>query len=355
MENPKVSVCLPTYNRARLVFKTIKSILAQTYMDFELIIGDDASTDDTRDVVKKFQDRRIIYYKNKTNFGLWSNCNKLLDLAKGEYVIFPGDDDILMENLLKEEVRILDKFHNIGFVAPHVHNIDLNENIIYTSKSNFDQTKDYYTVPGQQFLNFFLRGKAIFNKYHITWTWPSVMMRKDLILKCGKFNLDLDTTRGDSWLLYRFSLLSDFAQIPKPLFKFRYYNYSINKGRYSMPLRKLSGVKGIAFDESIWLLEETLEFAKKYNIKLCGNFEKEAFHFFAKSAVSFNGSIAWIGAGFEGNYTKKVTKILAIFIRCVKLNPLILLHPKTYLIVFGSILLPKPVIMNVASFYLKIQ
>ena len=79
-----VSVCIPTYNYGRFLGQAIESVLAQTWGDFELVVCDNASTDDTQDVVASFRDERIRSYRNDANIGLFGNFSRCLELARGE-------------------------------------------------------------------------------------------------------------------------------------------------------------------------------------------------------------------------------------------------------------------------------
>ena len=105
--NPLVSVITTTYNRAHLLPRAIRSVLNQTYQNFELIIVDDASTDNTKEVVKSFEDGRIIYYKHKENRGVLAAKNTGFDLAKGEYYVGLDDDDELLPEALETAVNKL--------------------------------------------------------------------------------------------------------------------------------------------------------------------------------------------------------------------------------------------------------
>ena len=83
--SPKVSVLIPTYNYAHILDETIESVLAQTYTDFELIIVDNCSQDNTEHVVSKYLiDKRVSYHRNSQNIGLAGNWNKCLELARGQ-------------------------------------------------------------------------------------------------------------------------------------------------------------------------------------------------------------------------------------------------------------------------------
>ena len=75
---PKISVCIPTYNRADLLKQSVASVLNQTFYDYELIISDNASQDGTAEVIKSFNDSRIIYISKEKNIGLVNNWNSCL-------------------------------------------------------------------------------------------------------------------------------------------------------------------------------------------------------------------------------------------------------------------------------------
>lgn len=103
-----VSVIIPTYNREKVLARSIKSVLNQTYRDFELIIIDDGSTDNTETLVKQYQekDKRILYYK-QGNQGASAARNSGIELAKGEYIAFQDSDDEWLPNKLEVQMQRL--------------------------------------------------------------------------------------------------------------------------------------------------------------------------------------------------------------------------------------------------------
>jgi len=101
---PTVSVITPTYNRAHLVGRAIQSVLDQTYQDFEIIVVDDASVDETEDVVKSFTDNRINYIRHQRNKGGSSGRNTGIKAATGELVGFLDSDDEWLPNKLEKEI-----------------------------------------------------------------------------------------------------------------------------------------------------------------------------------------------------------------------------------------------------------
>lgn len=120
----KVSVILPTYNRADYLKKAINSVLSQTYMDWELIIWNDGSTDHTKDVVESFEDARIKYYYEE-NQGKSYALNKALQVANGEYVAFLDDDDQWIEEKTEIQVGILERHPEIDVLFANFNNINV--------------------------------------------------------------------------------------------------------------------------------------------------------------------------------------------------------------------------------------
>lgn len=101
---PRVSVILPTFNRAGLLARSIASVLAQTYNDFELLVMDDASTDDTAAVVRGFVDRRVRYHQLDRNRGPGAARNAGIRVASGEFVAFQDSDDEWLPDKLERQI-----------------------------------------------------------------------------------------------------------------------------------------------------------------------------------------------------------------------------------------------------------
>ncbi|MGC9504076.1 glycosyltransferase family 2 protein [Baaleninema sp.] len=116
---PKVSVCIPTYNRAHYLTYAVNSVLGQTYTDFELIICDDASTDNTPEVVSQWDDPRIRYIRHPQNIRRSPNMRSGFKAAVGEYFIKFDDDDALCPEFLEKTVAVLENRPEIDFVSTH--------------------------------------------------------------------------------------------------------------------------------------------------------------------------------------------------------------------------------------------
>ncbi|NYT04893.1 MAG: glycosyltransferase family 2 protein [Methanomicrobiales archaeon] len=111
---PRVSICIPTYNRAAMVGRAIKSALEQTYADLEVIVVDNASDDNTEEVVRSFLDPRLSYRKNAENLGLFGNFNRCLEEARGEIIHILHSDDAIEPDFTARCVAFFDAHPGVG-------------------------------------------------------------------------------------------------------------------------------------------------------------------------------------------------------------------------------------------------
>jgi glycosyltransferase involved in cell wall biosynthesis len=105
---PTVSVCVPTYNGEQFVERTLRSVLAQRYTDFEIVLGDDGSTDNTLDVVKQFDDQRLRIVPGISGVNAPANFNRLIAAANGKYVKLLCQDDTLYPDCLGRQVQAME-------------------------------------------------------------------------------------------------------------------------------------------------------------------------------------------------------------------------------------------------------
>lgn len=106
---PLVSICIPAYNAGEFIDETLRSVLAQTYDNLEIIICDDGSTDDTLSRVRQFEDPRITIHSNEHNLGSSGNYNKALSLARGKYIKLLCADDLLVPDCIEKQVRAFEE------------------------------------------------------------------------------------------------------------------------------------------------------------------------------------------------------------------------------------------------------
>ena len=105
---PVVSIVMSTYNRENMVKEAIESILNQSFTDFEFIIVNDASEDNTEETIKSYSDNRILYLKNKQNCGCTFNYHTAHNIAKGKYIVHIDDDDISLPDRIKIQTQFME-------------------------------------------------------------------------------------------------------------------------------------------------------------------------------------------------------------------------------------------------------
>ena len=133
MNNNLVSIIMPSYNTGRFISETINSVLAQTYQNWELIIVDDCSTDDTDEVVSEFLvDTRIKYIKNENNSGAAVSRNKALREATGRWIAFLDSDDLWEPDKLTKQIAFMD---NNDYHFSYTNYIEIDEESTPNGKS----------------------------------------------------------------------------------------------------------------------------------------------------------------------------------------------------------------------------
>ena len=193
-----VSVNLTTYNRALILSKCLESIINQTYRDIEIIIIDDCSSDNTTEIVKKYQvkDNRIKYFRHSTNFGNAQARNTALENCKGFYVAFIDDDDEWIDkDKIKKQVEIFENSDDqkLGIVCSG----------IIRSKGNGEKKVEIAKVP-KDIKYQVLKGGFIHNS--------TVLTKKNILEEVGGF--DLNVCRGvDSEFFRRMIVLYGYNVI----------------------------------------------------------------------------------------------------------------------------------------------
>ena len=144
-----VTIGIPTYNVGRFIGQTIKSIVGQTHTNFELIITDDGSTDNTVEEIRKFKDSRIKLIVDGENHGISYRLNQQINLAKGKYFVRMDGDDLMFPDRVEKEVAYLEQHPKVDVVGAGAVIIDDDNNIIGQRQghNNHRCIKDYATAP----------------------------------------------------------------------------------------------------------------------------------------------------------------------------------------------------------------
>jgi glycosyltransferase involved in cell wall biosynthesis len=217
---PKVSFVVPCYRLAHLLPECVRSILAQTYRDFEVLVMDDCSPDETPAVARGFQDPRVRHVRNETNLGHLRNYNRGIELARGDYVWLISADDLLRRtHALERYVGLLEAHPRVGYVfCPGVGLRDGRETglLAYSQHGDRDAIFD-----GPQFLSRLLRGNSV--------VAASGLVRRSLYERLGAFPQDLPYA-GDWYLWLRFALHGDVGYFAEPMVSYREHAQSATTG-----------------------------------------------------------------------------------------------------------------------------
>jgi glycosyltransferase involved in cell wall biosynthesis len=124
MTGPTVSVCIPAYNHETFVGDCIRSVLGQTFQDFEIVVTDDASTDGTIDAIESIRDERIRLFRNTVNLGPSATANRNMSEARGKYIAFLPSDDMMLPERLALQVQFLESNPAVGAVFGQAEIVD---------------------------------------------------------------------------------------------------------------------------------------------------------------------------------------------------------------------------------------
>jgi len=160
--NPEISILMPAYNAALYIKDAIESILNQNFKNYNLIILNDGSTDQTEQIIGEFKDPRIIYLKNENNMGLSFSRNKLIKSANGKYIAWMDADDISHPDRLTKEYKYLEKHPHVALVSSWVQIIDSNGKP--TGKSIRSFIPSDYLSPLFLFVNYVAQSSVLIRK-----------------------------------------------------------------------------------------------------------------------------------------------------------------------------------------------
>ena len=213
MPNPKVSIGIPSFNHEQYISETIESILNQTFQDFEIIITDDGSSDNTVNVIKKFSDQRIKLFIFDENRGACEALNNCIINSKGEYFAYVSSDDIWKHDKLEKQVQFLNENPSIQAVFTKAEIIDEDGKKFTDVNHFYANIFDQDNRPRNEWLNkFFYDGNSICH--------PSIMIRKAVYNDIGFYNERMANLPDlDMWV--RFCLRHDLHILDEKLTKFR--------------------------------------------------------------------------------------------------------------------------------------
>lgn len=200
---PKVSVVIPTFNSHLNIQAALNSILTQQDVDFEVLILDDASTDNTLDLIRAVGDSRVKIYRHESNQGRIVNANRAFDLARGEYIARLDHDDLAAPERLLHQARFLDEHHDVMVVGSQIRHFGLED-----GRSNFPLDDG--------------RIKARFVSGYAYLANPSVMFRRDFVQRHAlRYDPNLYITDDLGFWFDCLLLGARFANLPGALTSYR--------------------------------------------------------------------------------------------------------------------------------------
>lgn len=227
---PRVSVLIPTYNYGRFLSAALDSVFAQTYTDYEVIILDDGSTDNTAQVAAAYPQAKYIYQENA---GIAAARNRLLEEARGEFIAFLDADDMWLPEKLEKQVAHLDEHPDCS--------------IVFTAVENFsERAQENLTKRELQLM-----------KVELPYILPTACMRVELAEKVGKFAVEYTYGEDTHWLA-RLWASGEFL------------SFSLSQALY---LRRIHGDNislshaGVSRDECLSIVAEAIRNAKGRNKK----------------------------------------------------------------------------------------
>lgn len=211
---PLVSISIPSRNGAKHLRESIESVLAQTFTDFELVLIDDFSSDETWTIAQEYvrRDGRVSVVRNNKTLGLVGNFNACIEHGKGRYLCIWHQDDVMMPQNIERKIALLEANPQVGFVHSNILMIDAQGGVL--SEHWEIESKRDYIVPGREF---FLKMIEPGKNYVCC---PSVVARRECYEKLGNFRSELYfTCDWEMWM--RLALYYDVGCLGAPLVQFR--------------------------------------------------------------------------------------------------------------------------------------
>ncbi|WP_165043903.1 glycosyltransferase [Dysgonomonas sp. ZJ709] len=210
MKIPLVSVIMPVYNLENFVKEAIESILHQSYPNFEFIIINDGSTDNTSSIIKLEEDPRIIYIDKPVNRGNYACRNEGCRLAKGKYICVMDGDDIAISNRLERQVEIME-------AGPEI--LAMGTDFEFINGTICRKPKEYPL----------LKTLLLHNNMFLH---PSLIIKKEVLLQVGYYDEEYYYA-SDYDLMCRIALIGKIINIPDILMRYRLHEKQISFGQYT--------------------------------------------------------------------------------------------------------------------------
>jgi len=248
---PRVSIAMPVYNSAATIREALESALGQTYEALEVVVVDNASTDETRDIVRSYDDPRIVLHENATNIGPHGNANRSVQLSSAPYVKFLHSDDSLSPSCVERMVDVLSRSERIGLVFAR-RRIEIGDetdpDMVSFRETYQDAQRQFGELgevnDGREMLTRWLEASFSHN-----WVGEqsSVMMRRSALQRLGLFNPRVRMlTDVEMWA--RAMIHFDIGFVDEELSAYRFHaeNLTITQGKMSRWLDRMWLLEGLS-------------------------------------------------------------------------------------------------------------
>ena len=238
---PTLSVCIPIYNGAAYLQEALDSVLAQDFDDFELLIVDDGSTDQSAAIIARCQDPRLRTHRNEQRLGLVGNWNRCMDLACGCYVTLFHQDDVMQPHNLRRKIELLERNSKVGMVYSDVKIVGPDGSVRMENWPTPIQPNEGRIIPGLEFFVQLITG------YNLV-CCPTVIARKQCFTQLGGFDARLPfTVDWEMWL--RVALHWDVGYLDARLVHYRQHESNeTNRFKGASELEEEFRAKSIALE-----------------------------------------------------------------------------------------------------------
>ena len=238
MSNPLISVIIPTYNNAEIIKETIESALNQTFKDFEIIVINDGSTDNSADVLRPYINSGKIIYLEQDNSGPTMARNRGIETSRGKYIAFLDNDDLWMPTKLEKQVDFLNRNEDYGMAYTDAYEFR-GSKILKSSKLT---SNDISMMTGMIFEHL-MNGCFIF--------MSTVVVRKSVLEDMGYFDPNVGFTCNDWELWLRISKKYKIKFIDEILIGYRRHSGNITNDTDLLTSHLLSFVNNVLTDPSL--------------------------------------------------------------------------------------------------------
>lgn len=268
LEYPLVSVIIPSYNHGKYIEESVKSVIGQTYNNFELIVIDDGSNDNSVSILRELSNNYGFKLVVQNNRGIAATLNRgIKEIANGKYISYCSSDDILLPNKLEVQVAYMEK--NPEVAASSGGYITINSEGKEVKKKSF-------TYSEYNFKDVFVYGKRI--------PAPGTMLRKADVLKVGGYNENLAIDDAVMWLKLT-ELGYTISILPHVLFKYRRHSYNISKNHNLMRREQLK-YYNLYKDHKLFNVALNNYYLREFNY-LCKRDKKKAMQSISKVNVRY--------------------------------------------------------------------